>query len=282
MAQGKTVGIASIGYGRKDKAAHSGTGHDLTKLTASIIGDEVLMMAERLPEIFFAVAHTKTEAAKTLEEKYHPDIILVDDGFQHQSLHREVDLLLIDATLDLRREPLFPLGRRREPLKAIRRADLIILTRASQDSKVSIGWMKERYQMPIIPVTFENSKIIDEQGLIPLEKLQNCPVYIFAGIGNFAAFKRGLESRLRNIRYFRQFHDHCRYDEPQRALIKKDVGQFSPEFVITTHKDYVKLRGFDFGRPVYYLDMEVSFQPNRDVFYKFIGETLLRKYGKKI
>jgi len=77
---------------------------------------------ERLPEAIFAIGPSKSEAAALLEASFDTDVIIVDDGFQHRALQRNCDLLLVDASYDLRKEKLFPLGRRREPLNVIGRA----------------------------------------------------------------------------------------------------------------------------------------------------------------
>jgi tetraacyldisaccharide-1-P 4'-kinase len=113
-------------------------------------------------------------------------------------------------------------------------------------------------------------------------QLSQAGVYLFAGIGNFVEFKKTAEREFRNIKYIRQFPDHCRYEEKERERIRKDTEQFEPEFVITTHKDYVKLRGFDFGRPLYYLSHEVRFLTDRAAFYRQLGERLRLSHGTQV
>lgn len=282
IKKGKRVGIASSGYGRRAKGHVSGTGRDMATHSPETVGDELLMMAERLPNALFSVAGSKTEAARLVVEKHQPDLILIDDGFQHRRLARDIDLLLIDASSDIRKEPLFPLGRCREPLSAIKRADLVILTRAEARTAEGFDWIKEKYARELIPVSFEWKTVKSDKESFPVQTLAENPVYIFAGVGNFDILRVEASVRFKNVRQFRRFPDHCRYNKRERAIISSDIEHFAPEFVITTHKDYVKLRGFDFGIPIYYLELEVAFPVGQEALYNFIGETLLSHYGKKI
>lgn len=282
IRKGKSVGIASSGYGRRAKDQMAGTGREIAAHGPEMVGDEILMMAERLPEVLFAVAETKTEAARLLVAKHQPELILIDDGFQHRRLARDIDLLLIDATGDIRKESLFPLGRRREPLSAIKRADLVILTRAEAKTAERFEWVKEKYGKETVPVSFAWMAVKSDRESFPLETLAERPVYIFAGVGNFDALRVEAMARFKNIRQFRRFPDHCRYERREQITIRKDIEQFQPEFVITTHKDYVKLRGFDFGIPIYYLEMDIRYPVEQEALYKFLRETLLKKYGKKL
>ncbi len=256
------TGIVSSGYGRESREDIIGSGVDIRNMKFEAIGDEVLMMAECLPEAYFAVSVSKSHAAKLLDDKFEPQIIIVDDGFQHRKLHRDGNLLLLDASRDLRREYLFPLGRLREPLKAMNRADWIILTRANAEVKDEDFCRWAGVVLPekrTVQVKYLNDNIISESEKIGLREVCDRKIYFFAGVGAFDVLEKYLGGCFNNILKIRQFPDHCRYVASDRNRIKKDIALYCPDYVVTTCKDYVKVRGFDFGRRIYYLDLRLRF-----------------------
>ena len=254
--------IVSSGYGRKNKTALAGKGCDLMKASINDTGDEVMMMAEILPDAFFSVAGRKSEAAHSGEIGYNPDLIIVDDGFQHRRLHRSLDILLLDASIDIRKESLFPLGRRREPVGAIDRADAIILSKvnAASSSNDFRRWINEKYPGKVIAeAEYINENVVSSEGRLSIGEIAARKIYFFAGIGSFESLILQLRSRFPNMTGFRQFPDHCRYSVSELSLIRRDIERLAPEYVITTYKDFVKVRSFDFGRTLYYLDLQIKF-----------------------
>ncbi|SYZ72724.1 putative Tetraacyldisaccharide 4'-kinase [Candidatus Zixiibacteriota bacterium] len=273
LFKGKKVGIVSSGYGRKSKAAVAGMGKELLRLTAEEIGDEMLMAAEILPSAYISVAPRKSEAAAVLDTKYSPDIILVDDGFQHHRLHRDLNILVIDARSDPRREALFPLGRRREPLAAIKRADLFILSRPDlNENRLSLpNWLKRNFPGKlIVPIEFINCEINSPSERIPFRNIAEKRIYFFAGIGSFEAVLESLRKCGARLAGSRRFPDHCRYAKNELDLLKRDIENYRPDFLVTTYKDYVKLKHMDFGGPLYYLGLKLQFDTEGEKFFREI------------
>ncbi len=259
---GKRVGIVSLGYGRRDTEEYFGSGKEIVKRSAEEIGDEVLMMAGVIPEAVFGVGRSKSDSALRLVEKFRPDVIIVDDAFQHRRLHRDLDILLIDSRIDLRRESIFPLGKLREPINAISRADLLGIThRADPEENIEfVNWMVERSEgKPLIAIEFQNSKLISIEGAVALDSLIEKSAYVFAGIGDGEAFVRSMRKHLENIAGFRIFSDHCRYLSADLGKIRSDIETINPYYLVTTQKDFVKLKGFDFDRPLYYVNLQLDF-----------------------
>jgi len=265
LSGGKKTAVASGGYKRRDNSTIHGTGREVTQLPIEQTGDELMLMAERLPEAFFAVAGSKHEAAKLLDEKYRPDIILVDDGFQHRRLHRDLDILLIDAAGDITTDHLFPLGRLREPFTAAGRADLIILTKTNLGNQTEGLYEIIRSKFPGTPImkaNFHNKHIISDNETLDIQKVNDRSVYFFAGVAGYDTLLKRLNDRFANLLGHRAFSDHCPYPEPERNLIIEDINRFDPEITLTTKKDWVKIRNFDFGRTIYYLDLQLEFDPD--------------------
>ncbi len=275
LEEGKKVGVASSGYGRLSKGEYFGTGEQLQKKSAKEIGDEILMMAHLFGTAYYGVADQKRDAAMMLDSNFSPDIILVDDGYQHRRLDRKFNLLLIDATVDLRHEGLFPLGRRREPIAAVNRADAILITKVNMtDSSEYIEWIKKRFKdYPVAEVAFKNSAVMDGGNTLEIESIGNAPVYFFAGIGGVSLFEY-IKDKFQNVVHIRKFRDHCCYPPDDLGKLMDDIRKYEPEYVITTYKDYVKLVGFDFGRTIYYLDLKLEFISGQEELFEAIDKAV--------
>jgi len=267
IESGKRVGVVSSGYGRRFEKDIMGAGSELVSGSVLDLGDEVLVLAFELPEAYFSVSKSKSEAARMLDEKHDLDVILVDDGYQHIRLHRDFNILLMEAGLDLRKESVFPLGTLREGLDAADRADAIIFTKSNFGS-VADGFsrrVEEQYGDKVIAgVEYYNENAVSKAEKMAVDDLADNKIYFFAGIGGYASLLDHLQGRFSNIVGHRQFSDHCSYRPADAAAIMSDIGRFEPEYVVTTYKDYVKLRSFDFGQPLYYLDLKLNFTSGYD------------------
>lgn len=274
---GKKVGIVCSGYGRRNKINIAGTGSEITNRTIADTGDELMEMALAVPEAYYSVAKSKTEATLLLEKNYEPDLIILDDGFQHRKLGRRIDILLLDAGMDLRNESIFPLGRLRERFSAAKRADLILLTKynfAGRSNDFCNLIQNEFKNKPIYKLNFLNDLIASEGEEQPIISLTDRKCYFFAGIGNYTSLLNHLNNSLQNIVHHRQFPDHCLYGETELDFIKNDLEKYQPEYIITTYKDYTKLRTFDFGLPLYYLKLKLRVENNEMGFYEIINSKI--------
>ncbi len=262
IAKNKKVGIVASGYGRKNRCNILLNGRELSEVSINDTGDEVKMMAEKLPDVYFAIYSTKRQAAIRLENKYKPDIIIIDDGFQHRKLFRDLNLLLIDAGIDLRTEALFPLGRRREPLEAVKRAGAALITKTNMspiDSDFREWIATEFIAKPITEIEFVNESVISGEDQHRLEDITGA-VYFFAAVGSFDMLLNHLKNQIPNIIGFRQFPDHCRYESKDVTQIKNDIDRLKPEYIITTQKDFVKIKNIDFGLKVFTLELKLKFK----------------------
>ncbi len=274
--KGKTVGIASSGYGRSVRVDYCARGMEIADTetdatTIDNVGDEVMMMARILPEAYFAVCESKSKAAGRLMQSRTVDLIIIDDGFQHRRLYRDFDLLVADAAVDLRHESLFPLGRMRESLQEISRADAVVLTKANLIEKPTDfkNWLTNRMKDKIMAeVEFINDAVVSIAERRPVKDISDKRIYFFAGIASFETFASYLRKQFPNIAGFRRFNDHCRYSRSEPALIRRDIAKYYPEYIITTYKDYVKIDTLDFGQPIYYLDLRLNFKTGGDLLFE--------------
>lgn len=184
------------------------------------------------------------------------DAIVLDDGFQHRRLRRDLDVVAVDATDPFGCGRLFPRGLLREPLRGLARADAVVLTRATavtaerrkaiKEALAAVcggrpprAWMEAEHR----PVHLRTA----DGGTLPLDLLHSARVVAFAGIGNPAAFRDTLRSLGADAAEFIGFPDHHAYDEVDRGRLGDRARAASATFAVTTLKDLVKVRRQDLG-----------------------------------
>jgi tetraacyldisaccharide 4'-kinase len=210
-------------------------------------GDEGRMLEERYPSVLLAEGADRVAGMQhLLAEREPPELLLMDDGFQHLRLRRDIDIVVLDALRPFGR--CFPAGVFRESSAALRRADLIVLSRAEwveEDRRQEI-WhaVKEaRGEAPALPrveggVVARDLRNLKDGSILPIRELSGKQVRLAAGIGNHESFKRLVEAKGIHVTSFARLADHHAWS----AADLKDYGPDRP--LIVTEKDGVKLRPF--------------------------------------
>ena len=213
--------------------------------TANEAGDEAVVIARHLPRALVAVAKRRSEAGAWLEQRFGVDIYLLDDGFQHLQLHRDLNLLVVDVTNPFG-GGLPPRGRLREPLDAIRRADTVILSRCevghNYDELIDII---QRYK-PGIPCLLARQRLVSlrklgEEIALPLASLSGMDIGAFAGIGNPAQFLTTLGQAGIQVKQSLSFPDHHHYGAQDYQRLRRECEKLGVAALITTEKDAEKL-----------------------------------------
>ncbi len=240
----QSVGIHQVDIHRKDGARY--------------FGDEPFMLACRFPEVPVWAGPNKFETAQIAESKMQIDILIVDDGFQHEALFRDFDLVLLDATSEAREDQLIPSGRLRESFSALARANLVSITKVNWADSNRVAELKTK-----IPGYIESAEISFEQNLKnPIDP--GTKVLSLCGIAAPVVFEKSLNSLSKNmgseeLGFFDvvgsvQFADHHQYQNQDIELILKKFQQLGCQKILTTEKDFVKLQCFpeivDFLNPV--------------------------------
>ncbi len=261
---GFRVGIAARGYGRSGNESVVGSGSELLKLGAESVGDEVILMAEKLPQATFAVHAVKAEAAKKLAGHYSLDLIIVDDGFQHFRLHRDLDIVAFDASIPNRNLHPLPYGVLREALSTLKLADLVVVTRpdlAGRPGEIASLLDTHAPSAPRFEARYSITTVVGIQQSHSVEYLKDKRVLLFAGIGNFEALKIQVERLSGTLAAAIELSDHQMYDSVTVQRLRDAVAEASSQVVLTTAKDWVKVRDFDFGPEFYYLNLQLEFVP---------------------
>lgn len=190
-------------------------------------GDEPYMMAARLPGVAVVVGADRFEAGRRAEEEGLGDVFILDDGFQHRRLRRQVDLVAVDPDDWDRPERLLPTGHWREPRTALARADAACV-RAREGAEV------QDLGVPVFRFTTEVDGILRRGEILDTASFGDRPVVAFAGIARPDRFFRTLRRMGLNVVATRSFRDHHAYSQTDLEALPRGVR-------ITTEKDAVRL-----------------------------------------
>lgn len=239
LEQGLKVAVLSRGYGGtlEGQTAVVSNGHQLL-LTAEQCGDEPFLLASTVPGLMVVIGSDRHAAGLLALEQLSPDIFLLDDGFQHLRLKRDLDILLLDCTRPFGNGWTLPAGLLREPPGAANRADLIIGTRCSDAAATALlpgkASCRARHGLgTVIPLGGGPS--------IAIASLRGKRVMAFAGIAEPGHFFAELRSLGLDLAAAICFPDHVRYDGARTAELDAAMESSGAEYAITTEKDGVKL-----------------------------------------
>jgi tetraacyldisaccharide 4'-kinase len=236
-------------------------------------GDEPLLMAQACEGIQVIVDRKKLNAARAAVERFAPDVILVDDGFQHRQLHRDIDIVMLDATTPLSNAWSLPGTMRREPASALRRADFIIINESGKTDGTSSPQLVEqcrRYTGAAIfsgklQVTSWRELTPNKAGeTLPLDFIKDQPVLLVSGIARPERFRRLVEAHGARVQGKLVFGDHHRYGEKDIRLMAAAFKTCGARYVLTTAKDAVKLaklRVSETPLPIFALEITFEVEP---------------------
>lgn len=272
----------SRGYGRKTK------GFILVKPnehTALDVGDEALQVANNF-DIPVAVCENRVLGTqKLLNESPNIQLLILDDAFQHRSIYRDLDILMIDPSKSIFEDYLIPTGRLREPIANIKRADLAIISKANLVASSDLKKLKYKIKIPqssakLISISLKNCFDNTE---IPLETINRNPCFAVSAIGNNQLFIKQLFSTRLNVIGYRQYKDHFMIPDSElqsivkkcQKIIKNEVFHKKP-IVVFTEKDYYRLKNqpyfFEREVPFYYLKVGFEFEEVPSLIKNFFSQ----------
>lgn len=212
------------------------------------LNDEGLVLDANLPDVPHFQDPDRVSLARIAVEESESQVLVLDDGFQHRRLARDLDIVLLDALDPFGLGHLLPRGLLREPIRSLRRAGIVVLSRAdlvSTEERRSIRSRAERLAGPLCWAEARHSPrdLLDAEGeSTPLDLVQSGPVVAFCGLGNPEGFRRTLIGLGADLIDFRTFSDHHPYGRSDvESLILWARGHHAT-LALTTQKDLVKLR----------------------------------------
>jgi tetraacyldisaccharide 4'-kinase len=236
--------------------------------------DEALVLEENLPDVPHLQDIDRVSLARTAIAELESEILVLDDGFQHRRLHRDLDLVLIDATCPWGHGHLFPRGFLREPPSSLRRAGVIVLTHCDQVDAASRQALRRSLSRrvsnaPIVETSHRPIELSNEdERTANLDLVSERPVAAFCGIGNPDSFRRTLMDQGARMQAFRSYPDHHAYTREDVDELRRWASRLPPDcIVVTTQKDYVKIRLSRLGgRPLLGLRIGLHIEAGREVF----------------
>ena len=287
------LGILSRGYGGrlvKEGGVLSDGEHFLLDSVDS--GDEPYLIAANLPGVCVAVGKNRYSNGLKLRDEYKTSLFILDDGFQHYKLKRNVDVVLIDATNPFGNGHLLPSGILREEPAALERADIAIITKCnlaeSQDLDDLEGEIKKLTKLSTVFRATHSAKYLVklpfdyrlglEENQTPLSAFHQETIWAISAIGNHRSFENQLlslgVSQVKSITY----RDHHNYSLRDIKSILKRVNKY--DFVVTTEKDYIKLRKFSDElshlKNFYYLKIEFEILNNEVLLKEGLKAKLIK------
>ena len=268
LAQGLRVAVVSRGYGGSLKGGvgvvSAGAG---PQMDPSVCGDEPFLLARRNPQALVVVARRRAEGVRTAVERHQADLIILDDGFQHLAVQRDVDIVLLDGRKPVGNGQVLPAGLLREFSCALKRADLLVLTRCQERSipqpsplfppGKSIFSSRHMLAAEVISLTGE---------VVPLSRLIGQKGVAFAGIATPDAFFAELDQQGLRLVETLALSDHVVYDAQLRERL--DALSRGADYLITTEKDAVKLDAGDFAIPCYQVPLSLRFFDEKSFYQK--------------
>lgn len=252
-------------------------------------GDEPYLMANLLQKVPIVVGKNRVLAGKTGIEQFNPDIILLDDGFQHLRLQRDLNLVLVDAHLPFGNNHVLPRGALRETKAALSDADAVIMTR--YDDAALPNQRALTQSLSPRPVFFSSHRAI-LRGVLPpghrpvaallghanqgrLDQLRGRRLFAFSGLAHNDAFQQTLTHHGGQLVGALGFKDHHPYDIPDANHIIRSAQMAGSDCLVTTDKDYVRLSSkMRFPLELIVMGTTVDFKMDRERWRRFVAKSV--------
>lgn len=247
--QGVSVVVLSRGHGGSSRGTTvASDGSNILSASAEV-GDEPILLARTLPGIPVVVGKDRRESGRLAIDRFSPDVIVLDDGLQYWQLHRDLDIIILNAGKPFGSGFVLPTGDLREPISGLRRAGLVLLTgtHSVEDDLLAVGAAVSMRApgVPILaanhqPVCIKNTETAECKNL---DWISGREVFAFCGIGQPESFLRSLRDLHASIGGNLVFPDHYRLSDRDITAIIDGAKACGAEAIITTEKDFARLDG---------------------------------------
>lgn len=244
LASGRKPAVISRGYKRSSKGVVIVSDGRCRQADVREGGDEPTQIVRKFPNAIVVVGERRADAAR-VAVTLGADVVVMDDGFQHRYLKRNLDIVVIDSRKDLLADAVLPAGRLREPLSSLRRAHLIAFSHVEDRVPERLQREIERYcGAPSIAFRYRIGAIrrAADDVEVSAEAVRRMHLVAFSGIGNHEAFVEQLRNERFTLVGELRFPDHHRYGAWDMDLIEYTVRAFRADGLLTTEKDVVRLQ----------------------------------------
>lgn len=266
-------------------------------MTAYEAGDEAYLMAKTLPGIPVIIGKNRAVTGRYAVEKMNAEVIIMDDGYQHWQLERDLDVVLVDTLNMFGNGCVLPRGTLREPLENLNRGDIFLLTKTDQSSRLSRIQLRNtiaKYNAgaPVVESVHHPKNFVEiadwykgiSNNYRDLEELRGKDVMVFSAIGNPSSFEQTLSSIGLNILEAVRYPDHHDYGMLEMQYINERASSLKAVAMVATAKDAVKIPTefiySDREIPLYILNMDICITEGMEKFKEYIDNAVKKGADK--
>ena len=272
------VAILSRGYGRKTAGTQEVSNGKAIKGDWLNFGDEPCLMAKKLPGVPIVVDENRYRGGLYITEKFRPDIIILDDAFQHRALERDIDIVLINGQDKKSNHKMFPYGLLREPVKNLKRADFIFLSKVNLNKPSPyLIELTKKVDIPIFNSSFKYNKLTSHNST-QLKKNHELKVLALSGIADTVGFHRMIKQQ-KNLSLVKtiSYPDHHEYCQSDIEKINNELQGNDIDIVVTTEKDMVKIEKLKISN-IEIFSLVANFELLEEhSFFKLLDEKLINQ-----
>jgi tetraacyldisaccharide 4'-kinase len=276
-AEGHRPCVVTRGYRRNTRGRIVASNGIEISATLHEAGDEAFMLAKSLTGKAAVVCDAdRIAGANWAIENLKCDVIILDDGFQHRRMARDLDIVTIDATNPWGNGNLLPAGTLREPLAALSRADGFVITRADDPVRTTALRDELRQLNANAPIFSSVTNLSETRPLTSEARatdLKDRPIAAFCAIGNPESFFALLKREGFQLKYQRAFRDHHRFNQSDLDRVDAAARKAGAELLITTAKDAVKLLELKLEMPCYVAEIAIDIRPSEE-FRRLLAKTV--------
>lgn len=253
--------------------------------------DEPEMLSKSCPNTKVIVNPNRVIGVAEAIGKFDAKIIIMDDGFQHRRLARDLDIITIDATRPFGYGKIFPAGLLREPISSLKRADAVVITRCDNTNESELNKIEDKLHTinpemiisrsihaPVRAININNEEI-------SLQQLKDKKIFAFCGIGNPKAFLHTIRNLGCDITGSKIYNDHHDYTNDDLSDICKEAKHLKSEIILTTQKDWTKISILNTTKndlTLAYIAIELKFITGEDKLRNLIKNKLKGKITQSV
>ena len=265
---GATPAVVSRGYGRRSRGVQVVADRAAVRLDPMTAGDEPVLLATRLPGVPVVVGENRFEAGRVAVERLGASVVVLDDGFQNRTVAKDLEVVVVNGQAPWGNGRIFPRGPLREPLAALRRADLVVVTNprgAETPAEVAGALRRHGAAAPITVARYEAVEArrpADARGAPP-GTLRGRRLWAFAGLGSPAGFFATAAELGVDVAGTTSYPDHHWYAPDALGALVRRARAAGAEGLLTTEKDWMRLRHLPAPTlPLWVLIVRLTFSAN--------------------
>lgn len=250
-SQNKKVATLSRGYKRSSKGYVLAKDYTHVYHTGESIGDEPTQYVHNLPFAAVAVCEKRVVGATELVQALSPDVIVLDDAFQHRAIARDINIVVLDYNNPPWKDFILPAGNLREPMVSIERADIVVINKVKYEADVQKKLTQfEKYiqnikpNLPVCICSYQPHSLVSivTNTQISIQELENKRIFAICGIGNPDYFIAQLEELNAQIPTVLTLKDHRSFDSNILETIENEIKILNPDYIVCTEKDFYRFR----------------------------------------